>query len=174
MMKNIEVETLSAKIIKMLLSCTFICCTVCSGAQVMHQLNVRPDTADIQELVVKYAESINNADSGLAYTLFAQTGLESFVHPGGFEQGWKEISKNIYRVLGNRYAKRKWTIVYERIWLFECAISVEMEWVLDTTLKKDNTAQRTKGKETQLWAKLKGEWKLVQVHDSDIPDMNQP
>lgn len=140
----------------------------------MHQLNVRPDTADIQELVVKYAESINNADSGLAYTLFAQTGLESFVHPGGFEQGWKEISKNIYRVLGNRYAKRKWTIVYERIWLFECAISVEMEWVLDTTLKKDNTAQRTKGKETQLWAKLKGEWKLVQVHDSDIPDMNQP
>jgi hypothetical protein len=48
---------------------------------------------------------------------------------------------------------------------------VEIEWILDATLKKDNNTFQLKGKETQLWAKLKGEWKLTQVHDSGIPGL---
>ena len=141
-----------------------------SRAQEMHRLNVRPDSADIKELVDKYTESINNADSGLAYELFGRVGAESFIHPGGFERGWPRINTNIYSVLGNLYSKRKWNIVYERIWLFECAASVEIEWKMDVTQKKNNSALQLKGKETQLWAKLNGEWKLTQVHDSGIPE----
>jgi hypothetical protein len=146
------------------------CWILTSRAQEMHRLNVRPDSADIKELVDKYAESINDADSGLAYRLFGQVGAESFVHPGGFERGWRQIDTNIYRVLGSLYSRRKWNIIYERIWLFECAASVEIEWIMDVTLKKDNSTLQLKGKETQLWARLKGEWKLTQVHDSGFPD----
>lgn len=139
-----------------------------SCAQSVRQLNVRPDSADIKELVDQYAQSINNADSVLAYRLFAHTGLESFVHPAGFERGWPQINTNIYGLLANLYSGRKWNIVHERIWLFECAAAVEIEWTMDVTLKKGNSALRFKGNETQLWAKLKGEWKLAQVHDSGI------
>ena len=141
-----------------------------SRAQSMHQLNVRPDSADIKELVDQYAQSINNADSTLAYQLFAHTGSESFVHLAGFERGWPQINTNVYSFLGDHYSKRKWNITHERIWLFECAASVEIEWTMDVTLKKDNSALRFKGNETQLWAKLKGEWKLAQVHDSGLTD----
>ena len=141
-----------------------------SCAQEMHRLNVRPDSADIKELVDKYVQSINNADSGLAYRLFGQTGAEYFVHPGGFERGWQQINTNIYGILGSLYTRREWRILHERIWLFECAASVVIEWTMDVTVKKDNSALQLKGKETQLWAKLKGEWKLAQVHDSGIPD----
>jgi hypothetical protein len=150
---------------------TLTCYVSNSRAQVIRQLNIRPDSADIKELVDKYIESINNADSGLAYGLFAHVGRECFVHPEGFEQGWGEINTNIYSVLGNLYSRRKWNIVHEQIWLFECAASVEIEWILDATLKKDNNTFQLKGKETQLWAKLKGEWKLTQVHDSGIPGL---
>ncbi len=139
-----------------------------SRAQSVHQLDVRPDSADIKELVDQYAQSINKADSTLAYHLFAHTGTESFVHPAGFERGWPQINTNIYNTLRNLYSKRKWNITHERIWLFECAASVEIEWTMDVTLKKDNSALRFKGNETQLWAKLKGEWRLAQVHDSGI------
>ncbi len=156
---------------KLVLFCPIIFWIAASRAQGIQQMKYfRPDSADIKELVDKYVQSINDADSGLAYGFFAHVGAESFVHPGGFEQGWRQINTNIYGVLGNQYSRRKWNIVYERIWLFECAASVEIEWMMDATLKKDNSTLQLKGKETQMWARLKGEWKLVQVHDSGIPD----
>ncbi len=50
---------------KLVLFCSIIFWIAASQAQVVQELkNIRPDSADIKELVDKYAQSINDADSG--------------------------------------------------------------------------------------------------------------
>ena len=149
----------------------FILCAVTSPyAQVVRNNNVSPDDVKIRELVDQYAESINNADSILGYTLFAHTGNVSFVHSKGDEHNWEDINHHIYKFLGDTYSKRKLKIDYEYVWLLECASWVELYCTFDATSKKDNSNVQVKYRETQFWRKINDEWRLSAIHRSDMPN----
>jgi hypothetical protein len=151
---------------KLLLSAILLWVNVSTQAQVVRRLNSTPDDAEIRALVDKYIESINNADSVLGYSFFAHIGRISFIHGGGEEQSWEEISKNVYKLLGERYSRRKLNVDYEDVWLLECAAMVEIHYTLEVTEKRDNSSVIFKIWETQMWRKINDEWRLAVVHNS--------
>jgi hypothetical protein len=156
--------------VKKILSSVILLFTVCFlHGQVLQKPNVRPDYADVKEMVEKYGASIVNADSILAYSLFDHTAKVSFIHARGDEHGWDNISRNIYKFLGDTYTIRKLTIDYENFWILECAARVELHYTFNAVLKKDNSNVQIKYRETQLWRKTNDEWKLAEVHDSNMP-----
>lgn len=153
---------------KLLLSVILLSIVYFLHAQ-MKTRNVRPDYADVKDMVEKYGTSIINADSILAYSLFDHIAKVSFIHARGDEHGWGEISRNIYKFLGDTYSTRKLTVDYEDYWILECAARVELHYTFDGTLKKDNSNVQVKYRETQLWRRESDEWKLAEVHDSNMP-----
>lgn len=45
----------------------------------------------IEELLAKYAKSIDEASTTLAAEVWSQSSEVSFIHPRGNEHGWEEI-----------------------------------------------------------------------------------
>jgi len=127
------------------------------------------DTSEISKLIVKYGESIDNADSVLAYKLFSHSTEVSFIHPRGYEHGWKEINRDIYNFFSTTFSKRKLNIFNEHINIYENVAWAEFYWVFDAVFKKDGSPLQTKGRETQIWRKINNEWHLVHVHYSNMP-----
>jgi ketosteroid isomerase-like protein len=138
-----------------------------NGADSLHK--VLSDSSDIKARIEKYAESINNADTGLASGLFAHSEEVSFIHPMGHEHGWTEINNHIYKFFSEFFSKRKLNITNEHITVYCDTAWAEFYWVFDATFKKDNSPLQTKGIETQIWRKVKKEWRLVHVHYSNMP-----
>mgnify|MGYP000350742025 CR=1 FL=1 len=118
---------------------------------------VSSDSSEIKTLLEKYAESINNADTVLASKLFAHSDEASFIHPRGHEHGWTEINNHIYKFFGDFFSKRKLNISNEHINVYGDIAWTEFYWVFDAVLKKDNSSLQTKGRETQIWRKIKNE-----------------
>ncbi|MCX6238830.1 MAG: nuclear transport factor 2 family protein [Bacteroidia bacterium] len=129
----------------------------------------KSDITAIKALIKKYAESIDNADSVLGSKLFAHTNEVSFIHPGGHEKGWQEVSNHIYKLFGDTFSKRKLNFFNENITVYNGVAWAEFYWVFDGTFKKDNSPFQSRGRETQIWKKNDNEWHLVHVHYSDMP-----
>lgn len=131
--------------------------------------NSKADSSGIIELIKKYGEAIDKADTLLASKLFAHTNEVSFIHPRGHEKGWSEVNSNIYKFFGDTFSKRKLNIFSENVTVYNNVAWVEFYWTFDATFKKDNSPLQTKGRETQIWRKIDNEWHLVHVHYSNMP-----
>ncbi|HTQ66521.1 MAG TPA: nuclear transport factor 2 family protein [Puia sp.] len=136
------------------------------------QINQK-DTILIKQLIEKYAESINNADTVLGSKLFSHSPEVSFIQPRGHQHGWNEIRHQIYDFFGETFSKRKLNIVSEHITVYGDVAWAEFYWVFDATFKKGNFPLQTKGRETQIWRKSENEWHLVHVHYSAMPVMQE-
>jgi ketosteroid isomerase-like protein len=86
----------------------------------------------------------------------------------GNEYGWNGV-KEIYAMFLNTFSKRRlqyqdepWTNYGGFAW-------VTFNWIFNATLSVNHKDMQTKGRETQLWKKVNGNWKLVHVHYSAMP-----
>jgi ketosteroid isomerase-like protein len=127
------------------------------------------DTTQIKEMLDKYAESIDNADTLLGAALWAKTKEVSFIHPRGHEHGWENIKNNIYKFFGTYFSKRKLNIYDIRISSYGDVAWTEFYWIYDATFKNGTVPIQTKGRESQIWRKINNEWLLVHVHYSGMP-----
>ena len=66
-----------------------------------------------------------------------------------------------------------YTALNEKVSVYGDVAWLTFEWVFDATLKVNNQKLQTKGRETQVWRKIKEEWKLVHVHYSNMPVTGQ-
>ena len=132
-------------------------------------LKASADTTQIKEMLVKYAKSIDDADTVLGARLWAKTKEVSFIHPRGHEHGWDEIKNNIYKFFGTYFSKRKLNIQDVRISTYGDVAWTEFYWIYDATFKNGTTPIQTKGRESQIWRKINKEWYLVHVHYSGMP-----
>ncbi|HTS44792.1 MAG TPA: nuclear transport factor 2 family protein [Puia sp.] len=127
------------------------------------------DTLLIKQLIERYAESIDNADTVLGSKLFSHSQEVSFIQPRGHQHGWDEIRHQIYDFFRETFAKRQLNILNEHITLYGDVAWAEFYWVFNATFKKGNQLLQTKGRETQIWRKSDNEWRLVHVHYSNMP-----
>jgi hypothetical protein len=127
------------------------------------------DSNQIRKLVLKYAESIDNADTVLGSKLFAHTKEVTFIHPGGHEKGWPQINNHIYKFFGETFAKRQLKINNEVVNVYDNAAWVEFYWRFDGVFKVNDSSFHSQGRETQMWRKSNNNWHLVHVHYSDMP-----
>jgi ketosteroid isomerase-like protein len=133
------------------------------------------DEAAIRTLIAMYAKSVDTVDTGLASTIWADTPDVSFIHPRGHQRGWDSIRVGVYeQAMGQTFSERKLTIKDVAIHCYGDSAWAEFYWDFAAKLRKDGSPLTTQGRETQVYRKLGGTWRLVHVHYSGMPVTAEP
>ena len=128
------------------------------------------DSDVIRSLIEKYAKSVDGADTALAAEVWLDAPDVSFIHPLGHEHGFEQIKKNVYvHLMGDTFSERKLTVHDVSVHVYGDAAWAEFYWDFAAKFRKDGSPLTTRGRETQLYQKTQGEWRLVHVHYSGMP-----
>jgi proline iminopeptidase len=129
-----------------------------------------PDEAAIRALIDSYAKSIDAADTQLGSSVWANTADVSFIHPRGHERGWDAIKTQFYeKTMGQMFSERKLSVKDVRIHVAGESAWAEFYWDFAAKLRTDGSPVATHGRETQVYTKVGGSWRLVHVHYSGMP-----
>jgi hypothetical protein len=128
----------------------------------------KPDSLFFKTLLSKYIQSIDQADTVLASKIWSHTAEVSFINPGGTEYGWSGV-KNVYKMFRDNFSARKLSFYNLKYSYYGDVSWLQFYWIFDSTVKGIDKPVQTKGRETQIWRKLNGEWRLVHVHYSGMP-----
>jgi len=128
------------------------------------------DGAAIRSLIEKYAKSIDGADTALAAEVWLNSPDVSFIHPLGHEHGFEQIKQNVYtHLMGDTFSERKLSVHDVSVHVYGDAAWAEFYWDFAAKFRKDGAPLATRGRETQLYRKAQGRWRLVHVHYSGMP-----
>jgi Xaa-Pro aminopeptidase len=128
------------------------------------------DSGVVRSLIEKYAKSIDGADTALAAEVWLDSPDVSFIHPLGHEHGFEQIKQNVYRrLMGDTFSERKLTVHDVSVHVYGDAAWAEFYWDFSAKFRKDGSPLTTHGRETQLYRKEQGRWRLVHVHYSGMP-----
>jgi ketosteroid isomerase-like protein len=126
--------------------------------------------SEIRLLIAAYARSINTADTKLAGEIWSASPDVSFIHPQGHEHGLDQIRQNLYtRLMGEAFSERKLTPKQISVRAYPDTAWAEFYWDFSAKLRSDGSAVETHGRETQIYRKEQGRWRLVHVHYSGMP-----
>lgn len=127
------------------------------------------DEGQIRAVLQKYATSVDNADVSLASEIWSQDPGVTFIHPLGTEHGFKQIADHVYiGMMGGMFSKRELILHEPNVHVYDDAAWSEMTWTFHA-IRKDGTAITTEGRETQVYHKEHGVWRIVLVHYSGPP-----
>ncbi len=124
----------------------------------------------IKNLIAKYAKSVDDADTTLGAEIWSDSPDVSFVHPLGHEHGFEQIKQNVYkRLMGETFSERKLNIHDVSVRVYGDAAWADFYWDFAARFRKDGSTLATHGRETQIYRKEQGDWRLVHVHYSGMP-----
>src|SRR5215472_7206694 len=130
----------------------------------------KESAGEIKNLIAKYAKSVSDADADLASQIWWNSPEASFIHPLGHEQGFQQIKQNVYtRLMGGMFSERKLSVHDVAVQVLGDAAVAEFYWDFTAKLRKDGSPVTTHGRETQVYRKMPGGWRLVHVHYSATP-----
>ena len=125
---------------------------------------------ELRKLVDDYAASVNELDMDLAASIWSRTDDVTFIQPRGHQRGWDQVKNNFYLGAMNNFSQRDLKVSDLKVQLLgEDAAWGEFYWEFNATFKKDGQEISSKGRETQVWKKEQGRWKIVHVHYSGMP-----
>ena len=128
------------------------------------------DGSVIRSLIENYAKSVDAADTALAAEIWLDSPDVSFIHPLGHEHGFEQIKQNVYmRLMGDTFSERKLTVHDISLHVYRDAAWAEFYWDFAAKFRKDGSPLTTHGRETQLYRREQGRWRLVHVHYSGMP-----
>ena len=128
------------------------------------------DEAAIRKLITAYARSVDTVDTALASTIWADTPEISFIHPKGHQRGWEAIKAGVYeQAMGQTFSERRLTVKDVVIHSHGDSAWAEFYWDFEAKLRQDGRPVATQGRETQIYWKIEGAWRLVHVHYSGMP-----
>ena len=132
-----------------------------------------PDASTVDEIkntISKYTKSVEAADTALASQIWLDSPEVSFIHPLGHEHGFEQIKQNVYtRLMGQTFSERRLSAHDISVHAFGDCAWAEFYWDFTATLRKDGSSVVTHGRETQIYRKQQGAWRLVLVHYSAMP-----
>ncbi len=124
----------------------------------------------IKNLIAKYAKSVDDADTTLGAEIWSDSPDVSFAHPLGHEHGFEQIKQNVYkRLMGETFSERKLNIHDVSVRVYGDAAWADFYWDFAARFRKDGSTLATHGRETQIYRKEQGDWRLVHVHYSGMP-----
>ena len=152
-------------------------CQVCVTAIIVLSLGLlgdaRDDSADvraIKHLLATYAASIDKADPQMAEQVFSNGPEVTFVHPLGEEHGRNQIEADFYRnLMGATFSERTLTPENVSVHIYGNAAWSEFNWDFVAKVRKDGSAYHSQGRETQIYHREHGRWRIVHVHYSGVP-----
>jgi ketosteroid isomerase-like protein len=131
------------------------------------------DVEHIRSLIAEYAKAVDAADVARVEKIWANSPKVSFIHPLGHEHGLDQVDNFFRHLMGDTFSERKLTIHDVSIQVYGDAAWSEFYWDFAAKLRKDGSPVATKGRETQIYHKERGEWRLVHVHYSGMPVTDQ-
>ena len=127
-------------------------------------------TAEIRNRIAMYAQAVDNADTALAAQVWSSSPDVSFIHPLGHEHGFEQIKEHVYKqLMGETISERKLSIHDISVSVFGDAAFAEFYWDFAAKFRKDGSPITTHGRETQVYRREGGAWRLVHVHYSGMP-----
>jgi len=124
---------------------------------------------EIHKLIEDYANSVDRLDRELAKSIWSQTEDISFIQPRGHQKGFEEVWKTFYLRAMGAFSKRELRIKDVSIRLLgDNSAWGDFYWDFYATFKDGKKIHGT-GRETQVWKKEQGVWKIVHVHYSNMP-----
>jgi ketosteroid isomerase-like protein len=128
------------------------------------------EDVDITAMIGKYAESIDKADITMASQIWSNSTEVSFIHPLGHEQNLDQIKQNVYgHLMGDTFSERKLSPRDISVHAYGDVAWAEFYWDFTAKFRKDGTPITTHGRETQIYRREQGGWRLVHVHYSAMP-----
>lgn len=132
------------------------------------------ESDEIKGMIAKYAKSIDEANTTLASQIWSDSQEVSFIHPLGHEHGLEQIKQNVYsHLMGDTFSERKLSIHDISAHLYGDTAWAEFYWDFAAKFRKDGSAITSHGRETQVYRKEQGRWRLVHVHYSEMPVTDQ-
>jgi len=128
------------------------------------------DGSVIRSLIENYAKSVDAADTALAAEVWLDSPDVSFIHPLGHEHGFEQIKQNVYlRLMGDMFSERKLTVHDISLHVHGDTAWAKFYWDFAAKFRNDGSPLTTHGRETQLYRREQGRWRLVHVHHSGMP-----
>src|SRR5579885_2766734 len=125
------------------------------------------DVAQLKHLIETYASSIDAADTKLADEIWSDAPEVLFIHPLGEAHGRAQIEGEIYRnLMGGTFSERKLTPKDVSVHVYGDAAWSEFNWDFAAKVRKDGSSLHTQGRETQVYHRENGSWRIVHVHYS--------
>ena len=135
----------------------------------------QPEADNIRRLIAEYAKAVDTADLAIVKRIWSNSPDVSFIHPLGHERGFDQVSRNVFRTLmGETFSERKLNIKDVSIHIYGDTAWAEFYWDFAAKFRKDGSPLTTKGRETQIYRKEQGQWRLVHVHYSGMPVTGEP
>ncbi|HXB72928.1 MAG TPA: nuclear transport factor 2 family protein [Candidatus Acidoferrales bacterium] len=158
--KSVLMGCLVLAAVSLLVACQVACQT--RGTQA--------DADSIQSLIAQYAKAVDTADVMLVKQIWSNSPEVSFIHPLGHEHGLDQVAQNVFaHLMGDTFSQRKLSIKDVSIHPYGDTAWAEFYWDFAATFRKDGSHLATKGRETQIYRKEQGGWRLVHVHYSGMP-----
>ena len=127
------------------------------------------DKAEISAQLANYAKSIDTLDLNLASQVWWNSPEASFIHPLGHEHGFEQIKQDVYeKIMGGYFSERHLSPHDAVIHVYGDSAVVEFYWDFNAKMKKDGSPITTHGRESQVYERKDGGWKLVHVHYSGL------
>jgi len=128
------------------------------------------DVDSIQHLIAEYAKAVDSADVTLVKQIWSSSPDVSFIHPLGHEHGLDQVAQNVFgHLMGDTFSERKLSIRDVSIHAYGDTAWAEFYWDFAAKFRKDGSPLATHGRETQIYRKEQGQWRLVHVHYSGMP-----
>lgn len=133
------------------------------------------DEYQIRHLIDMYATCIDRADTNIADQIWSNAPEVSFIHPLGEEHGRAQIEQNVIRkLMGGAFSERKLSVHDVGIHVYGDAAWSEFNWDFAAKARKDGSPFHSAGRETQIYHKEGGQWRLVHVHYSGAAVSGNP
>ena len=141
---------------------------LCSGIQVAAQKS-SSDEEQIQQLLADYAKSVDTLDLDLAERIWSHAPETSFIHPRGTELGFTQVRNNFYKLTMATFSQRELLLENPAVHVSGDSAWSQMTWTFHATVKGSGQKITTTGRETQIYHKEHGTWRIVHVHYSGPP-----
>ncbi len=130
----------------------------------------QPGTEVIRVLVARYATSIDLADTDLAAKIWMDSPEVSMIHPRGHEHGWAEVKQNFYeKTMRGLFSGRSLHVRDVNVRIYGDMALAEFYWEFEARLRNPDQPVTTAGRETQVYRRVGGTWRLIHVHYSAMP-----
>jgi ketosteroid isomerase-like protein len=123
------------------------------------------DERAIREQVANYTRALDSGDLDLAAHVWWATKDVSAITPMGHSHGWGEV-KGMYQFFADNFTDRHLQARDIAAHLMGDTAWVEYNWHFDAKIKANGMEIHSDGRESEVFRKIDGGWRIVHIHYS--------
>ncbi|MGH9684522.1 MAG: YybH family protein [Candidatus Acidiferrales bacterium] len=127
------------------------------------------DEQHLHQLLKTYVKAVDTLDLRLVARIWSHDPGVSFIQPRGTENGFEQIRDDFYIKTMGVFSQRDLTMENPVFHVYGDTAWSQMTWTFHATLKEGGQKITTTGRETQIYRKENGVWRIVHDHYSGPP-----